>query len=208
MNKFKEIKGLLLDNHLHSDDDNLHQQVLNVGYAKWQKTEDKEFGYKEMLDWMEENFGQLAVVAVLLGKYNQQVCNGGHAQYYDNGYACNGGGCFENHGDEEELHTELVHLVETIVDIPSKTKLVNHLKKFKIVENCLTCDDCGGSGEYEEEDEEGEIIDSYNCDSCYGEGEVVEGYVVNNDEQLDNDWYAMNDQIMDEFLGFLEKSIA
>jgi hypothetical protein len=80
-----------------------HQAILNLGYNEWQKKEGWE--YSDMLDYMNETYGDLAMWAVLIGKANQQICNGGFVQYFDNGYASEGrGGFCSRHNLNLELH--------------------------------------------------------------------------------------------------------
>lgn len=168
---------------------------------------DNSWGYSDALEWLEQEFGPLAKLAVLYNRYNGQVCNGGHAQYYDNGYASQGGGFFESHGDSTELHEELISLFEQHAEIPSKQAVLGILKDFELEENTYTCDDCGGSGEHDEEDEDGEIVDTYTCDSCGGDGELEDGYCVRNSEKMDDRWYVVNDQIEKEMNAFLARII-
>ena len=86
------------------------QGILDVGYDEWQKHEDWEYG--DMLDYVEEKHGSLARLAILLGKYNQEVYNGGHAQYYANGYASEGEDGGNLLDDECLLHDEMIELLE------------------------------------------------------------------------------------------------
>lgn len=77
------------------------QAVLNIGYDMWQKNPDRSIGYSDMLSWVRVEYGEFAKFCILIGKYNQQVCNGGHYQYWDNRYA----------GDDEDdftLHKEMI----------------------------------------------------------------------------------------------------
>jgi len=67
------------------DEEGYHQAILNVCYYKWQH--EPEWTYSDMLDYAKETYGDIARFAVLVGKLNQQVCNGGFLQYFDNGYA-------------------------------------------------------------------------------------------------------------------------
>lgn len=91
------------------DDNDFHQATLNIMYQEWQ-TNYIGYTYKEILDWFEDTYDSFAKFAVLIGKYNQQVCNGGHIQYFDNGYANGDGGCFYKHSSSIPLHNELIKL--------------------------------------------------------------------------------------------------
>jgi len=66
------------------------QSILNLGYDRWRKTEG--WAYHDMITWMKLEYGEFSALCILLGRYNYQVENGGHTQYYDNGYASKGRG--------------------------------------------------------------------------------------------------------------------
>lgn len=65
--------------------DSIHQALVNLGYDAWEDHDG--WDYKEMTEVCRAVFGDVVEMAILLGKYNQQVCNGGHQQYFDNGYS-------------------------------------------------------------------------------------------------------------------------
>jgi len=103
----------------------IHQAILNLGYEEWRKHDSWDYG--EMIDWVGLQYGEFAAVAILIGKYNYQVNNGGHAQYWDNGFA----------GEDREtyeLHDRMVRglasfgLSETELGKP----VYENAKKFKI----------------------------------------------------------------------------
>ena len=60
-------------------DEGIHQAILNIAYDRWQNTPGS--SYSDMVNWMADDFGGIAKFAVLIGKFNQQVLNGGHSQY-------------------------------------------------------------------------------------------------------------------------------
>ena len=69
----------------------------------------------------------------LIGKYNQQVCNGGHYQYYSNGYASGEGGCESDHGNNNAMHDILLSYflrVETLKKFEWYDELKDILEKF------------------------------------------------------------------------------
>lgn len=112
-----------------SDDDDVWQKILNVAYAKWRENDDTT--YADMISWVNFSYGPMAALAILFGKYNYQVCNGGHAQYFDNGYASIGSsGCFSHHKDIT-LHKKLVELFEKYCDIKLKDDVLTILKRFR-----------------------------------------------------------------------------
>jgi hypothetical protein len=89
----------------------VHQSILNLAYEKWQGVG---WSRTAWMGWVELELGKLAAFAVLIGKYNQQVCNGGHAQYFDNGYASGDGGCFVDHDLDCPLHAKMVSLFQEL----------------------------------------------------------------------------------------------
>lgn len=67
-------------------EDGVHQGLLNLAYNRWTEANEARGKHIPMADW----FGSLSEIeqaAVALGKLNQQVCNGGFNQWFDNGYA-------------------------------------------------------------------------------------------------------------------------
>lgn len=86
------------------------QSILNLGYERWRSADD--WKYYDMIAWMKVEYGEFPALCILLGKYNYQVENGGHVQYYDNGFASVGrgkgmhfGGC---NSSEIEIHDWMV----------------------------------------------------------------------------------------------------
>lgn len=101
MNFKKAINIITKDEDYKAQD--YHQAILNLGYNEWQN--DKDWNYVDMLNYMKHTYGDLAMWAVLIGKANQQICNGGFIQYFDNGYASEGKGGFSSrHSTTLELH--------------------------------------------------------------------------------------------------------
>jgi hypothetical protein len=84
----------------------VHQAILNVGYNEWKKHND--WHYRDMIEWMSFEYGGAYALAILLGKYNQQVGNGGHDQYMANGYAEGKGGFFSKHDASMPLHHQMI----------------------------------------------------------------------------------------------------
>ncbi len=80
-----------------------HQATLDLFFAAWQTSRQGD-SYSELIQKFQDQVGDLAAFAVLCGKYNQQVENGGHLQYWDNGYA----------GRESVLHDKMMDLMETL----------------------------------------------------------------------------------------------
>lgn len=166
-----------------------HQLVMNLGYDEWQKNE--KWDYSDMVNWVAKKFGDQFKMLILIGKYNQQVGNGGHHQYWDNGYATGGGGVFSKK-DGIELHLDMMDLFKDseLIDMDPVCKQVYEIMdEFRhemedFDEHCQECDngyyedtcyECSGGGtqlEYCETcDGEGEVDDE-TCSECGGDGEV------------------------------------
>lgn len=96
------------------DKDGLHQALLNIAYDGWQKN--KDWTMEDMLQYALE-FGSVVQLAVLLGKYNQQVTNGGHSQYFDNGYS----------GDHKYKSRNYYNY-----DVPRSVRMLELMQKFKL----------------------------------------------------------------------------
>jgi len=105
------------------------QAILNVGYEKWRADKSSpSWGYSDMIEWMRLEYGEFASFAILLGKYHQQVTNGGHIQYWDNKYA----------GDDEEdfsLHEDMVSFFgrSGLRNVEKGKKTYDVIKNFEIV---------------------------------------------------------------------------
>lgn len=87
------------------------QSILDILYAHWD--EEKGCTYLEFLELIQDKYGKFAKFLVLAQNYNYQVENGGHMQYFDNGYASEGSGVFSDHDPEIPLHKEFLNLFET-----------------------------------------------------------------------------------------------
>ncbi len=160
--------------------DELFQEVLNLGYNEWQRREN--WGFGDMVEWVEEQFGEEAALIVMLGKFNQQVENGGVIQWLDNGYASSSkerGRGWRTISPEMDISL-LEDMISKLTDSPlAKSHLgQNVLQILKRIyaefedadANCdychnhryVNCETCGGTGKAEDE----------TCDACDGEGEV------------------------------------
>lgn len=159
-----------------------HQAILNIGYNEWQKHDTWQYG--DMVKWMKDTYGELAALAVLIGKYNQQVCNGGHSQYVFNGYADGTGGCFNDHSENIDQHKELVTLFEKD---DFKKRFSSGDDVYEVISNFYIevdteseytdrCSECGGDGEEIREcpecDGSGLIDDESHCTRCDGTGDL------------------------------------
>lgn len=190
-----------------------HQSLLNICYDEWQKN--KNWSYSDMINFAIENYGELVAFAVLIGKYNQQVCNGGHAQYYYNGYASGSGGFGSNHGDDTSMHDLLLSYFMRDSDLKKYSwyeilnNLLNQFLDFSIDDERYTietCNECGGRGEEDEdtgeEDEDGDTIyETVKCSYCGGSGEeevCSDSYgepVGHSWDRLDTKYYEITDEV-------------
>lgn len=159
-------------------DGGIHQAIMNVFYAGWDYTENTPYNYYSEMIFVAHTYDPRFALLIMIGKYNQQVCNGGHTQFFDNGYAdVDGGGFFSDH-----TNADLFHFLNELVD--------EYLfdEKFKEIKDCINeawdkvtqltedCDCCDGSGYvYNEEEVECECNgEDEDCCDCYGNGTYME----------------------------------
>jgi hypothetical protein len=162
--------------------------ICKLAYDEFENQHDSH--YEDEIDWLQRNFGDLAAFIMHLFFYNGQVCNGGHMQYYENGYASNQnrGYDYSNYTDIDN-HEKFIKLFKSLeLDnlLPSGKKAYDIISKFKLelndeVEICINCDgdgkiqcsdcddnghidceQCGGTGEYGDE----------TCGNCGGDGTI------------------------------------
>lgn len=206
----------------------VHQAILEVAYDDW-KNNDQMGGYTNMIHHTLDTYGPLAAFAVLAGKHNQQVGNGGHMQYFDNGYAGGENGAFNRRSEDDvELHHMLIELAEryNIASLgPVAAQAIDIYNEWKPYMS--DCEDCGGDGEYDDQcqecygsgsiehpEEEGGDEVCPNCDgdgreqgtcgACNGSGE--EGWTgeANN---LDTTWYRISDNYMELLNNFFASKL-
>jgi len=127
-----------------------------------------------------------------------QVNNGGMFQYCFNGYADDLVEYAKTHDIVQELE-EMGCPVQGIEAIEYALDLLQDLQPTK------ECPDCNGSGEWETEDENGDI-ESSRCDTCYGDGEIEINTWAESDNQswmkrFDNWFYKLNMKELDDWTG-------
>jgi len=196
----KDIKSVI------KIEESVHQALLDVGYNEWEKND---WSYSDMVNWVRENYRDISALAIMLGKYNQQVTNGGHIQYYDNGYASNNGnGCMFDYNGDIYLHNEMIELFEELDmrNLKHGERVFDIITRFNVdiddeEYSDELCSDCGGDGYIEEE--------TQTCACCCGSGyESVynDNYnqVVNISElnKLDYEYYEICDEWMEELERF------
>lgn len=205
----------------HFDKDGVHQSLLELGYSQWQK-EGHDWSYSDMITWVTKTYGTLVAFAILVGKYNQQVCNGGHVQYFDNGY---GGGTPGNPDFEIPLHQQLVRYMAEFGFAEHPVNAIMVALEFDVVPEdeyeIYDCCTCGGDGDAvfdcEACDTTGDDCNecegagklSETCEECGGDGEIEEcianrGDICNEGElnALDDRYYRVCDAWMVELEAF------
>ena len=212
---FKKLSKDVKDNF--NKEDGYWQTVLDLGYEEWNREGSEIRDYDDMIEWMRENYGEFAAMTVLLGKFNQQVCNGGHHQYYNNGYASQGGGCFSNHNEDTHLHDKLVEWMKTYkLDVATEltTKVYEIVSSFEVdIDNEEydenSCFECGGSGEMADYDDP-ENDEYVTCSECDGHG-TVEEYNENYGEPMNtSDWDSLDTryyEVCDKWEKYMEKFV-
>lgn len=180
----KKIKELLLKDPSFSKGD-VFQALINIIHDKWQESN---MSYDDILNWILENLGKLPLFAMFLAKYNYQVSNGGHSQYFDNGYASSKTKGFGSNYDNIDKHEDFVNLfkeLDMINILPSGKKIYNIINNFELEfednEECpycsygkAECSKCHGDGsiDCEECNGSGEDDDENACSNCDGDGRL------------------------------------
>ena len=225
-----EVKSMDVTNSLKeslSKIDNIedyHQTIMEIAYDHLNSLEDpnKHHTYNvegwrpnrpwshSLLCWAtKETFGELAEFAVLIGKYNQQVCNGGHHQYWYNHYASDSGIT-----EDIYLHTKLEELFEAfIVDLENEIELSDEdWNVLRTVSNIMSnFKDFlelkpRYAGKNLVSDEDGEIyeFDSEEENNEYGETTEDCNYRW---DKLDSEYYQVNEQLMNLLEIYFNKKV-
>jgi len=181
-NNEKLAKFLAERNDKSYQEKDIHQSIMNIFFDKWNEDECKKLSYHKMVEWMEIEHGKLAAFAVLIGKYNQQVENGGHVQYYDNGYSS---------GDWSlDLHEKMKNLFVNL-DF-HKTK--QGAPVYEIISDLQL------SGVYYEDPEDCE-------DYIYDEDSTFEERTISDADNLDKRYYEVNQEWIKFFNSVLISSL-
>jgi len=98
------------------EDNSPWQSLLNFCYEDWNKPENGKWDLEDMINNARFTYGEVVELACLLGKYNQQITNGGHSQYFDNGYS----GSHPKRGREYDY------------DVPLTQRMLELMDKFKL----------------------------------------------------------------------------
>lgn len=187
-----QIKKLIINHANITDADSRHQSLMNIFHHYWQRGQK----YAEVLDrvtqWIEQEYdsdtASLFKLAVLLGKYNYQVRNGGHNQYFDNGYTSrHSKGDFFSLVQDTKLHRELTLLCEIYRFSTQTDFLLTILSEFL------------GEAEF--------VIDNPTYEdweeNADGEEKLVTFTNEVDDQGLDDQYYTIADQVMSDFESFL-----
>jgi len=169
-----------------------HQQIMDHYFAIWQSPEHKDWHYRDMVYCaLEQN--PLHALAILTGKYNQQVENGGHVQYFENGYADGIGGYFANH-ETTDMHDLMLSLMlDYGLDTAPETRDVFVIMSRFVTSDELECPECDGNGYFESYDEEEDRTYEDDCCRCNSTGIVTETHIDSDlADELDDAYYAIN----------------
>lgn len=129
------------------------------------------YGREKVTDFPKE-INDVINLIIMMNNYIYQVGNGGHIQYYHNGYASTDIGGFGGHHSNIETHLEMMKLLKNsdLYNSPMMKKIYEILEGFAEYMKHYAeygnddCDACDGSG-----------WEQMNCDYCNGEGTVDYG---------------------------------
>jgi len=179
-----ELKNLLLKNKFFSEGD-VFSGIIDVSYKHFTP----KIGYDNFLEIIKTKFGLLPYFCILLGSYNGQVCNGGHMQYFDNGYASSKSRKKYDGSDYDNvnLHEKLLRLfkflkIEQCVPKKLGEKVYSIMKDFDFDCVAFECYN-GDDGQYNENDND------------------KHDYL----EELDNRWYDVTEEFINKFNEYLKK---
>ena len=177
-----------------------HQTILNIGYKWWQ--EQLDCNYYEMIKAVSLKYGFLFGGLILIGKYNQQVCNGGHTQYYYNGYADGSGNCMSNQDFDHPLHKDLIFWLKELIARKEEYQINGEDLEILCEVKDIIIDFINLPIDTEEEieeeiwdDEEDDYILDIYPNNDYGQMDYMDA------DKLDKRFYKVNQKLMD----FLEK---
>lgn len=170
--KETELKNYLLNNEDFANNEVVYA-FSDMGYDKLRN--DKDWRYDKIVDYMSE-FGLIPLFCTYFSSYNGQVCNGGHSQYFTNGYASSESrGAFGTYRDIDK-HERFIYLFEELdlqQILPSGKEALDIISSFEFDpdnKQLKTCPECSGNGDVECSSCEGNgYID---CPDCNGEGEI------------------------------------
>lgn len=209
---------------LKTKENNPNMDFIDAMIEKFNDYVDEKHKASEFLNRLEE-VDERCLLVRLFGNYHYQVNNGGHFQYFDNGFASMediDGGCFGTKTAELDIHFKMIELFEKYLPNNETTvRFINNLKSFKnavVEEECgccdgngyyteeVTCDSCNGSGWNDDEncecsecDGRGSWEDEYTCCECHGDGVNHDSFTVCDGDILDDEYYAIEDDVLKVF---------
>ena len=195
MEASEQLKTAVLRRTEEIEQDGYHQVILNIMYEHWQKNAGS---YKDTLEWYKNEYGELAQFAVLIGKYNQQVTNGGQIQYYDNGYADGESGFGGKHDSDITLHGTL-----TVLFSQSGLRDNTSMAVFNILQEFRITLDTKEFLEEDRYDEEGNHYLGMVENDNYGE--VINTHYLS---KLDTAYYEICDEFMETLEQYFKQKIA
>jgi len=151
-----------------------YETLIDSYYDEWSE---HDWNYADMIRCARDR-NPLHALAILVATYNEQVCNGGHQQYFDNGYADGNNGVFRDH-PTIDMHDLMISLF-TQLNLASDKRFaaaVTIMNMFK--EDWDNNEDC------------------YKRDGTgYIDGPAIDRYLA---DELDDLYYAICDQFIKDF---------
>ena len=150
--------------------------------------EHKEKKGSDFLNALEDIDERLLLIR-LFGNYHYQVNNGGHYQYFDNGYCSSDDinhGFFGCKSEDLDLHKTMIELFKKYLPKTDVTvRFLNNLDQFSTSIEYEDCECCGGTGTVD-----GEEIE---CEYCKGNG-----YIEENGEEIECEYCNGNGYIEED----------
>lgn len=111
------------------------QRLMDLGYRKWRRPENRSWCYRDMVEEVGETYGEVVKLFILLGAANYQICNGGFLQYFENGYASGERRGFHHREQNLLLHKEMLALAVKygLHQSESGAQVYGILAEFRIV---------------------------------------------------------------------------
>jgi len=165
-------------------------EIVNHYYGLWHVRHVLGTGDYTYLDLIEfaHSVSDLHALAILVSNYDGQVCNGGHEGYFGNGYADRGGGAFTDHPG-----THLHDLMLATLQYHGLTEHpVYHVMSLFSVSPESDCEDCSGTGQFTEVDDDGDYYEEM-CYACGGSGVTDHPSLSFNADAADALYYSLRD---------------